>query len=127
MKYVLSVVQAIVAVTTVGTEDEANRLARELVSRRHAACVNIVPVVRSVYRWQGKVCEDSEYLLVIKTAAEEYPAVEVAIRELHSYELPEILAFKVSDGEPGFLDWITECVSKDVPDDDDDEGAEDVG
>jgi len=126
VEYVPLVVRAIVVVTTVGTEDEANRLARELVSRRHAACVNIVPVLRSVYRWQGKVCEDSEYLLVIKTAAEEYPAVEVGIRELHSYELPEILAFKVSDGEPGFLDWITECVSKDLPDDDDDQDAEDV-
>lgn len=105
--------QTNVVVTTVGTEDEANRLARELVSRRHAGCVNILPVARSVYRWQGKVCEDSEFLLIIKSTAEEYPAIEVAIRELHSYELPEILSFKVSDGEPGFLKWITESVSKD--------------
>lgn len=104
--------QAIVAVTTVGTEDEANRLARELVSRRHAGCVNIVPVARSVYRWQGKVCEDSEFLLLIKSTADEYPAIEAAIQELHSYELPEILTFQVSDGEPGFLDWISESVSK---------------
>lgn len=113
MQYLAFVVQAIVVVTTVGTEDEANRLARELVARRHAACVNIVPVARSVYRWQGKVCEDSEYLLVIKSAADEYPAIEVAIRELHSYELPEILAFQVSDGEPGFLKWIAENTEKD--------------
>ena len=112
MKYLARVVQAIVVVTTVGTEDEANRLAREIVSRRHAACVNIVPVARSVYRWKGKVCEDSEFLLVIKSAAEEYPAIEVAIRELHSYELPEILAFRVSDGEPSFLNWIAESVDK---------------
>jgi periplasmic divalent cation tolerance protein len=113
VKYLPTVVQAIVAVTTVGTEDEANRLARELVSRRHAGCVNIVPVARSVYRWKGKVCEDSEYLLIIKSTADEYPAIEVAIRELHSYELPEILAFTVSDGEPEFLNWIFESVSKD--------------
>ena len=126
VEYVARVVEAIVVVTTVGTEDEANRLARELVSRRHAACVNIIPVLRSVYRWQGKVSEDSEYLLVIKTAAEEYPAVEVAIQELHSYELPEILAFRVSDGEPGFLDWIAECVAKDRLDVED-LSAEDAG
>ncbi|MDH3253539.1 MAG: divalent-cation tolerance protein CutA [Acidobacteriota bacterium] len=113
VQYLAGEMKAIVVVTTVGTEDEANRLAREIVVRRHAACVNIVPVLRSVYRWQGKVCEDSEYLLVIKSAAEEYPAIEVAIRELHSYELPEILSFKVSDGEPGFLRWIGECVAKD--------------
>ena len=105
--------QTNVVVTTVGTEDEANRLARELVSRRHAGCVNILPVARSVYRWQGKVCEDSEFLLIIKSTAEEYPAIEVAIRELHSYELPEILSFQVTDGEPGFLKWIAESVSKD--------------
>jgi periplasmic divalent cation tolerance protein len=112
VEYLASVVQAIVVVTTVGTEDEANRLARELVSRRHAGCVNIVPVARSVYRWQGKVCEDSENLLIIKSTAEEYPAIEVTIRELHSYELPEILSFQVSDGEPGFLNWIAESVRK---------------
>jgi periplasmic divalent cation tolerance protein len=102
----------LVVATTVGTEDEANRLARELVARRHAACVNIVPVLRSVYRWQGKICEDSEYLLVVKTTADEYPAVETAIRELHSYELPEILSFRVDDGEPSFLQWIRDCVDK---------------
>ena len=113
VEYLAFVVQAIVVVTTVGTEDEANRLARELVGRRHAGCVNIVPVARSVYRWKGKICEDSEYLLIIKSAVEEYSAIEVAIGELHSYELPEILAFRVSDGEPGFLDWIAESVSKD--------------
>jgi periplasmic divalent cation tolerance protein len=117
VQYVAGVVQTNVVVTTVGTEDEANRLARELVSRRHAGCVNILPVARSVYRWQGKVCEDSEFLLIIKSTAEEYPAIEVAIRELHSYELPEILSFQVSDGEPGFLKWIAESVSKDVLED----------
>ena len=106
VKYVPFVVQAIVVVTTVGTEDEANRLAREIVVRRHAACVNIVPVLRSVYRWKGKVCEDSEYLLIIKSAAEEYPAIEAAIRELHSYELPEILALPVVGGSQDYLDWV---------------------
>ena len=103
---------ALVVVTTVGTEEEANQLAEELVARRHSACVNIVPVHRSVYRWQGKICDDREYLLVIKTQEEEYEAVEAAVKELHSYELPEILAFRVSRGEARFLDWITQSLDK---------------
>ena len=103
---------ALVVVTTVGTEEEANQLAEELVVRRHSSCVNIVPVHRSVYRWQGKVCDDREYLLVIKTLESEYEAVEGTVRELHSYELPEILAFRVSRGEARFLDWIAQSLDK---------------
>ncbi|MFQ5350138.1 MAG: divalent-cation tolerance protein CutA [Thermoanaerobaculia bacterium] len=103
---------ALVVVTTVGTEEEANQLAEELVARRHAACVNIVPVHRSVYRWQGKICDDREFLLVIKTREQEYEDVESTIKELHSYELPEILAFGVSRGEARFLDWIAESLDK---------------
>ena len=103
---------ALVVVTTVGTEEEANQLAEELVARRHSSCVNIVPVHRSVYRWQGKVCDDTEFLLVIKTLEQEYEAVEATVSELHSYELPEILAFRVSRGEARFLDWIAESLDK---------------
>jgi periplasmic divalent cation tolerance protein len=105
-------VGALVVVTTVGTEEQANLIARELVCRRHAACVNIVPGLRSVYRWQGKVCRDTEFMLVVKTQESEYPEVEAAIRELHSYELPEILGFKVSKGEAGFLEWIATSLDK---------------
>lgn len=103
---------AIVVVTTVGDEEQALLIARELVARRHAACVNVVPGMRSVYRWQGKICRDTEYLLMIKTLAEEYEAVAAAIRELHSYELPEILAFDVALGDDRFLAWIRDCVDK---------------
>ena len=110
---------AVVVVTTVGTEEEANSLAEELVGRRHAACVNVVPVRRSVYRWQGKLCADSEFLLVIKSVADEYPAIEAAIQELHSYELPEILCFDVRRGEEKFLSWLAESVVKGAPGSDD--------
>jgi periplasmic divalent cation tolerance protein len=106
--------RAIVLVTTVGTEDQANLIARELIARRHAACVNIVPGVRSVYRWKGKICTDGEMLLVIKTAAEEFEAAAETIRELHSYDLPEILSFAVDHGDRGFLEWIGACVDKDA-------------
>jgi periplasmic divalent cation tolerance protein len=105
-------VSALVVLTTVGTEEEASRIARELVCRRHAACVNVVPGIRSTYRWQAKVCRDTEYLLIVKTMREEYPAIERAIQELHSYELPEILAFETTSGEAGFLAWIAGALDK---------------
>jgi len=107
-------VSALVVVTTAGTEEEANLIAEELVERRHSCCVNILPIHRSVYRWQGKICDDSEYMLIIKTLESEYSAVEEAIQELHSYDLPEILAFGIQRGEAGFLTWITSCLNKDV-------------
>jgi periplasmic divalent cation tolerance protein len=104
--------QAIVVVTTVGTEEQAFQIARELVKRRQAACVNVMPGVRSVYRWKGKICKDGELLLVIKTLEEEFEGVSATIRELHSYELPEILSFHVTRGEANFLDWIRSSVDK---------------
>src|SRR6476660_7010400 len=111
---------AIVVITTVGTEEQAYLIARELVSRRQAACVNILPGVRSIYRWKGKICKYGELLLVIKTMAEEFEGVAATIRELHSYELPEILFFNAGGGERSFLDWIVASVDKtaDFPDDD---------
>lgn len=104
--------QAIVVVTTVGTEEQANQIAGELVARRHAACVNMVPGIRSIYRWKGKICRDGELLLIIKTVAEEFEGVAATIRELHNYELPEILSFQVTQGEQNFLDWIWSSVDK---------------
>jgi periplasmic divalent cation tolerance protein len=106
--------RAIVVVTTVGTEEQAYLIAREIVARRHAACVNIVQGVRSIYRWKGKICKDGEHLLIIKTLEGEFEGVEATIKELHSYELPEILAFNVTRGEKSFLDWISNSVDKDA-------------
>lgn len=101
---------AIVVVTTVGTEEQAKGIAGELVSRRQAACVNILPIACSVYRWRGKICEDSEFLLVVKTLEAEFGAVEATIQELHEYELPEILSFDVGRGSEAFLGWIRDSV-----------------
>jgi periplasmic divalent cation tolerance protein len=111
--------RAIVVVTTVGTEEQAYQIAGELVARRQAACVNVVPGIRSIYRWKGKICKDGELLLIIKTLEEEFEAVAATIRELHSYELPEVLSFDVSHGERNFLDWIQGSIDKDAdfPDD----------
>ena len=119
--------KAIVVVTTVGEEEQALTIAGEIVARRLAACVNVVPGIRSVYRWQGRICRDGEYLLLIKTLEGEYEAVAAAIRELHSYELPEILAFPVGQGDERFLAWIRDSLDKDAPfEDDEDEGVPDV-
>jgi periplasmic divalent cation tolerance protein len=108
-------VSAVVVITTVGTEEQADRIARELLRRRQAACVNLVPGLRSLYRWQGRICRDTELLLLIKTHDDELDAVAATIRELHSYELPEILAFPVAWGEPQFLAWIAASLDKESP------------
>ncbi len=104
---------ACVILTTLGTEEDATRLARQLVERQLAACVNVLPTMTSVYRWKGTVHEDPEVLLVIKSVRERYPALEAAIRELHPYELPEILCFDADRGGAAFLTWIGEMVESD--------------
>lgn len=115
----------IVVLTTVGTEEQANLISRELVERRQACCVNIVPGIRSVYRWQGKICRDGEQMLLIKSNSDEFDSVTATIRELHSYEVPEILAFDVARGDADFLQWLGCCMDKtadfDDCDDEDDE------
>ncbi len=112
---------ATVVVTTVGTEEQANLIARELVARRLAACVNIVHGVRSVYRWQGKICSDAELLLIAKTMESELEAVFETVRELHTYDVPELLTFDVGRGEQTFLDWMAACVDKSAPFPDEDD------
>lgn len=84
----------------------ADRLAQALVERRLAACVNILAPCRSVYRWQGALESAEEHPLLIKTTADRYSALEEAIRGLHPYELPEILAVRLSAGLPDYLAWV---------------------
>ena len=96
----------IVQLTTVSSEDEAEKLARALVERRLAACVNVVPGVRSFYRWQGEVQCDAEVLLVIKTARARLGELRSAVRALHSYDLPEQLDLEVTGGDRDYLEWV---------------------
>ena len=103
--------EARIMLTTTGSQDEARKIARALVDRKLAACVNIVPQVESVYRWQGKVENAAEWLLIIKTQATAFARVRDAIRELHSYELPECVLLEISDGSPEYLAWIIENVT----------------
>ena len=99
-----------IVLSTAGSEDEARKLARHLVEHQLAACVNIVPRIESIYRWQGKVESSQEWLLLIKTSAEKFPAVRDAIRELHSYDLPECIALTIEDGSPDYLQWLADSV-----------------
>ena len=90
--------------------DKASRIARELVRRRVCACVNVVPGLRSVYTWKGEVEEDAESLLVIKTRADCFSALDRAIRELHPYEVFELIASRIERGNPEYLRWLDESV-----------------
>lgn len=99
-----------IVLTAAGSEAEAKKIARHLVENRLAACVNIVPQVASVYRWQGKVEEAVEWLLIIKTTAAEWEKVRGAIDELHSYELPECICLEIEEGSAAYLRWIEESV-----------------
>jgi periplasmic divalent cation tolerance protein len=95
-----------IVLSTAGSEDEAQKIARHLVEHQLAACVNILPRIESIYRWQGKVESSQEWLLLIKTSAEYLPRVCDAIRELHSYDLPECIAIAIEDGSSEYLDWL---------------------
>ncbi|HUA15747.1 MAG TPA: divalent-cation tolerance protein CutA [Verrucomicrobiae bacterium] len=99
-----------IALTTASSEEEARKIAGHLVERYLAACVNIVPQVESVYRWEGKLESSHEFLLLIKTDVDRFPLVRDAIRELHSYQLPECIALPVDDGSPEYLDWIEQSL-----------------
>lgn len=101
-----------IVLSTAGSEDEARNLARHLVEHQLAACVNIVPQIESIYRWQGKMESSQEWLLLIKTTTNKFPAVRDAIRELHSYELPECVALSIEDGSPEYLQWLSDSVQK---------------
>lgn len=98
--------------STASSFEEANSIASELVSRRLAACVNILGPISSVYHWQGEVERSEEFLLLIKSTETHFPAIREAIRELHSYQVPELLSFTVETGLESYLDWIAASVRK---------------
>jgi periplasmic divalent cation tolerance protein len=102
--------ERLVVLSTVGTSEDGERIARELVERGLAACVNLVPGVVSVYRWKGALQRDPEILLVIKTRAERLPALKEALTTLHPYEVPEALALPVQDGLAPYLAWLDAAV-----------------
>ena len=100
--------EALICYCTCPDAATAGRIATALVDERLAACVNMLPGVRSVYRWQGQVEAADEVLLLVKTTAEAYPALQDRVRALHPHELPELLAVEPAFGLPGYLSWVTD-------------------
>ncbi len=96
----------LIVLITTGSLEEGHRIARSLVDERLAACVNILFPVQSIYRWNDQIQEDREALLVVKTTAQMLEPLSLRVKQLHSYELPEIIALEVVAGASDYLDWI---------------------
>lgn len=97
---------AIVILITAPALDKGEEIARALVTEGIAACVSIIPRITSVYRWEGKVCEDEEVLLLVKSPENLFPRIRDRVKSLHSYDIPEIIALPVIDGLPDYLEWL---------------------
>lgn len=102
----------IIVLVTTGTEQQALTIAEELIQQELVACVNILPTVRSIYRFKGKILDDEENLLVIKTTDDRYDEVAQVITQLHTYEIPEIMALEVIHTQTNVRDWILDAVKR---------------
>jgi periplasmic divalent cation tolerance protein len=100
----------VIVLSACGSEEEAGKIAQHLVETRLAACVNVIPQVKSIYRWREKVESAQEWLLLVKTTAEKFALVRDAIRALHSYELPECVSIAIDGGSAPYLQWIEDNV-----------------
>lgn len=96
----------IVVLSTASSAEEAEKIARRLVDERLAACVNVMPGVRSFYRWKGNVEDAAEWLLVIKSSRNRFEELRAELEKLHSYEVPEVIALQVIDGSRNYLQWM---------------------
>ncbi|MDE0163643.1 MAG: divalent-cation tolerance protein CutA [Bryobacterales bacterium] len=105
----------VIVYTTCGNITEAESIARNLIDNRLAACVNVVPGLLSYYRWQGKVENDTELLLMIKTAGSLIDEVRNALETLHSYDLPEMIVLPIIGGSPNYLEWLEQEVQPESP------------
>jgi periplasmic divalent cation tolerance protein len=100
----------IVVMMTARGRDEAGRIAEMLVSRKLAACVQVLPEISSLYSWKGEIQRDSEVLILAKTVTEKFADLEREVRAIHSYETPEIAALRIETGSEPYLDWLTSCL-----------------
>ena len=106
----------IVVLSTCGSAEEAARIARALVEKKLAACVNVMPAIRSVYRWKDAIEDEQESLLVIKSSRALFDQLRAEIERLHSYEVPEVIAVPIVDGSEGYLEWLDrELAAKQEP------------
>jgi periplasmic divalent cation tolerance protein len=100
----------ILILSTADSLDLARKIASALVQAREAACINIIPGIRSVYCWEGELCDEGEFLLLIKSSSERFEAVRSKIRSLHTYQVPEIIAIPITDGDSSYLAWLRSSV-----------------
>jgi periplasmic divalent cation tolerance protein len=100
-----------VVLVAVSSEPEAKTIARALIEERLAACINIIPGLTSIYRWEEKITEDRELLLVIKTQGQKMAALRERIVHLHSYAVPEVIALPIADGSARYLEWLDSCLT----------------
>ncbi len=100
--------QFIVVLVTCGSEEEALKIAHSLVEEHLAACVNVVSPVRSIYRWEGKIWDEKEWILFIKTQKERFEELERKVKSLHSYSIPEIIGLPIVEGSSPYLKWLEE-------------------
>ncbi len=99
-------IHVVVVMVTTASQDEAVKIADQVVQSRLAACASTIPTVRSTYWWEGKMMNDQESLLLIKTTSDKFHSLEETIRKIHSYKVPEIIAIPVSQGFPPYLEWV---------------------
>jgi periplasmic divalent cation tolerance protein len=99
-------IQVVVVMVTTASQDEAVKIANQVVQSRLAACASTIPTVRSTYWWEGKLMNDQESLLLIKTTSDKFNSLEETIRKIHSYKVPEIIAIPVCQGFPPYLEWV---------------------
>lgn len=100
----------VVILVTAANRDECKKIARHLVEKRLAACVNISQPIESVYRWEGQIAEEGEFLLIIKSIRELFSEIKTEISKVHSYHTPEIICLPVIDGSRNYLQWISDSV-----------------
>jgi len=100
--------EPIVVFVTCGSEEEAVKISNALVEERLAACVNLISPVRSIYRWEEKICDEKEWLLIIKTQRKRFQEIETRVKSLHSYSVPEIISLPIIAGSSSYLDWLAE-------------------
>ena len=112
---IVSGAQAILVLITCATLDEAKRIGRELVERRLAACVNVIPQVRSLFSWEGSLSEEEEVLLMVKTRRPRFKALALSVKSLHSYRVPEIIALPILEGSSSYLRWVDDVTTDPVP------------
>lgn len=102
----------IVVLVTAATLRESTKIARQLVEAKLAACVNITQPIRSIYRWQGKMADEREFLLIVKSTRELFPEIKAAVSKIHSYQTPEIICLPIIDGSENYLQWLSDSVKR---------------